>query len=112
VRQDPVFGAQRLSAEETKLIAQADQAPENKAAADKGASQRAEAQVKALGTKPQEGIGVPPELAELQRLTAEAESRAKAALPEGKTMPEPKEDRLALYEKAWKAVADCVEGKV
>lgn len=110
VRQDPVFGAQRLSAQETKLMAEADQRPENKVASDKGASDRAEVQVKATQAKPQEGIGVPPELAELQRLTTEVEARAKAALPEDKELPEVK-DRSIEYEKAWKAVADCLEGK-
>lgn len=110
VRQDTVFGAQRLSEQETKLMAEADQRPENKVAADKGASDRAEAQVALTKAKPQEGIGVPPELAELQRLATEAEARAKAALPEGKDLPEMK-DRSLEYEKAWKAVADCLEGK-
>lgn len=112
VRQDPVFGAQRLSPEETKLMAEADQRPENKVAADKNASARAD---ETLKLSPKEvkplAVGEPADLAELQRLTTDAERQAKAALPEGKDLPEMK-DRSIEYEKAWKAVADCLEGKV
>lgn len=108
VRTDPVFRNQRLSEQEVKLMAQSDQAPENKVAADKGASERAAVDVGAVEKHLAEGDDAALELSELRKLTTEAE---RSLTPEAKEKLDAKDDRTTFYEKAWNAVADCLEGK-
>lgn len=132
LRQDPIFGPQRMSQEEVRRRARSNMSPENKIAADPEASARADAVIKAEAPAavraeppPPRGPGAAgaeapksPELTELEERLKTARAEFEAAAKEaGVEIPEPKpEDKAAMkraqdYEKAWEAVATCVKGK-
>ena len=111
VRTDPVFGPQRLDATEARDMAASTQRVENNVSADRGASERADAQLKLSVPKAAEAPRAdttPPHIVELENLVKDAEAKLKRA---GREAPAAKEEKADLYEKAWNAVGDCLEGR-
>lgn len=136
VMSDEIFGSRRPTQEQVVLSAKSNAAPENKVASNAKASRLAAAEIKAASTpkaeRPEAGFGArvkakasaagaetpaPPvdntpksaEVIELETLYAAAEARLKAEGFEGNIQSVL--DQQSDFEKAWKAVADCVEGK-
>lgn len=133
VRQDAVFGPQRMSASEAKSRARSNMAPENKVGSDRAASQRAAESIqkaeapaaKSGGTEPPpprgsraaEAAGVTAQLKDLAEAEASlAEAKVavqKAANDAGVELPKievPETAKAKDYDKAWQAAANCLRG--
>lgn len=122
VRTDEVFGDQRISQDGINLAAQANMRPETRVSADPDASRRADATVAtasepkakaaAAGTTPDS-----PAVSELRTLMSAAEARLRAEGIEGEALTKARDtmsaemERTTDYERAWQAVANCLEGK-
>jgi len=136
VMSDEIFGSRRPSQEQVVLAAKSNAAPENRVGGNAESSRLATAELKAAGTAPKaespaKGFGArvkakasaaggeaakpvdttpkSAEVIELETLLTAAEARLKAEGVEGNLRAAV--DDLSDAEKAWKAVADCVEGK-
>jgi hypothetical protein len=130
LKQDPVFGPQRMSGEEVKARARSNMSPESKVSADPEASKRAEQTIKDAeapaakpgGAKPppprgarSEAAGVEASLVEAEALLQQTQKRLKEAANDAGVEPPELEATLIrqsqTYDKAWKAIAACAQGK-
>lgn len=131
LRQDPVFGPQRMGAAAVKERARSSMLPENKVGADRKASERATIETEApaasrgraeppppRGQVPGEAAGAEaksPDLVEAEKLLAETKARVEAAANEGGfDLPAIAEDvkkKAETYDRAWEAVAACMRGR-
>lgn len=133
LRQDPVFGPQRMSGEEVKSRARANQSPESKVAADPLASRRAAATLqeaeapaaKPGGAEPPPPRGLPgeaagaeaksPQLVQAEALLERTRQEVKqAANDAGIEPPAPDETLMKqsdTYHRAWRAIAACANGR-
>ncbi len=129
VRQDRIFGPQRMSQSAVLERARSNMAPENKVGADRAASQRADASIKETGAPaakrggtepppPRGSRGVEaagaevksPELVEAEALLADTQARFKQAANDAGIEPPPAGKAIEQsedYERAAKAIAAC-----
>lgn len=127
VRQDPVFGPQRMGREAVMERARSNMAPENKVGADRAASQRADQTIETEAPAAKPGRAEPPpprgslgeaagvtakspELVEAEALLADTQALVKQAANDAGIEPPPVGKAIEQsqdYERAAKAIAVC-----
>jgi hypothetical protein len=77
LKQDPIFGGQRMPVEEVKVRARSNMSPEQKVGADKDASDRARIAVETSRARPESSTGTPPPTANPTAIAIDAMKQAR-----------------------------------